>query len=663
MSSDGDRRSPTRSSSARARVSQLRRTELREELESPTERLRRRAALPGPPVEPAADEVRQGEVERQARRSLEIELVERSERRPDVPLRPEHERPGTRQRCSDPEAGEDPAALLEPLEHLARPPRLVERDERLDMERLAAIREHLVLTVRSLTLAHAHQRPVDGRVVARRVLDEREPGQHQRFPPGAPRHPCLLDQRHECLPRSLDPTAARVDDGPHAERHRPGSRLLHSRDHRASLLDEPLGLVPAPRAELGERDVCLPLCAPVLLAVYAVPVVLDRMTGPRLVEVVDRVEVDERYHVLPLFVPRPGLELPPLREELQPWWLAEHEAGPEPVDRHGGDRGGVALPIDRHERCVSVPDRPGRVVGDVVVDEPRVDPGELALVRRRFERRQGVLARCAKGPHHPLDLAQQEECLGARPWHVGLRRLLGTRPRGHHVADCQQRCRLAEPPPCELRGRLGRRQPRGRCVELCGCLLGSPPRSARGRGLDLRRDGVVRDRRARREVASALLGVLHHVGKQLMELSASFLGRGSVDHRREQGVGEANPLSIDDEHACLLRLDQRRPEIAVARNGPFENGPRRAREGGCGEHEVASAVRQAVEALGHEVLDAAGHRKRVADGLFVSLACERVRHLEGEERIATGDLRQPPQGRSCQGIAEARADYLVHSCE
>ena len=124
-------------------------------------------------------------------------------------------------------------------------------------------------------------------------------------------------------------------------------------------------------------------------------------------------------------------------------------------------------------------------------------------------------------------------------------------------------------------------------------------------------------------------------------------------------MGEANPLPIDDEHARFLRLDQRRPDVAVARNGPFENGRRRAREGGCGEHEVASAVRQAVEAVGHEVLDAAGHRERVSDDLFVSLACERVRHLEGEERIATGDLRQPTQGRARQGIAEARADQLV----
>ena len=264
-----------------------RRPELREQLERATEGVRCRATLPGPPVEPAADEVRQGEVERQARRSLEIELVEGLECPTDVPLRREHERPGTRQRCSDPQAGEDSAALLEPLELLARPLRLVERDERLDMERLAAVREHLALTGRLLTLPHARQRPVDGSVVARRVLDERERREHQPFPPDTARRSCLLDQRHECLPGSLDPTAARVDDGPHAERHGPGSRLLDSRDHRARLLDEPLGLVPAPRAELGERDVGLPLGPPVFLAVHAVPLVLDRMTGPRPVEVVD----------------------------------------------------------------------------------------------------------------------------------------------------------------------------------------------------------------------------------------------------------------------------------------------------------------------------------------------------------------------------------------
>ena len=376
-----------------------------------------------------------------------------------------------------------------------------------------------------------------------------------------------------------------------------------------------------------------------------------------------RVEVDERDHVLPLLVPRPCLELLPLLEELQSRWLAEDEAGPEPVDRHGGDRSRVALPIDRRERHVRMLDRPRRVVSDVVVDEPCVDPGELALVRRRIEGGLGVLARCAVRPHHPLDLAQQEERLRARSGHLGLHHLLCARPRGRHVADRQQRGRLAEPPPCELLACVGWRQPRGRRVELRGSPMGSPPRGPRRRGLDLRRDGVGRDRRARREVASPLLGILHHVGEPLVELSAPLLGRHSEHYRGEQRVGEANPLPIEDEHARLLRLDQRGADIATRSRRPLENGRRRAGEGRGGEHEVPGALRQAAQALRHELLDIAGHRKRLTQGVSVSLARERLRHLEGEEGIASRDLRQTCQGRSSQGIAEPRPDQLVQTGE
>ena len=38
---------------------------------------------------------------------------------------------------------------------------------------------------------------------------------------------------------------------------------------------------------------------------------------------------------------------------------------------------------------------------------------------------------------------------------------------------------------------------------------------------------------------------------------ASPLGsRGAVDRRRQQGMGKANALPLDEEHACLLRLEE-----------------------------------------------------------------------------------------------------------
>ncbi len=202
------------------------------------------------------------------------------------------------------------------------------------------------------------------------------------------------------------------------------------------------------------------------------------------------------------------------------------------------------------------------------------------------------------------------------------------------------------------RARLGRRQPRGRCVELCGCLLGSPPRSARGRRLDLRRDGVVRDRRARREVASALLGV-RPPRRQAAHGAVGVVPATRFRRPPTRAGGGRSGSALDRRRARLPPPPRSAPTRNRSRaERPFEDGPRRAREGGRGEHEVASAVRQAVEALGHEILDAAGHRKRVADGLFApwrASACAISRAKNGlppetsVSRPRVGRVRESPR--------------------
>ena len=181
----------------------------------------------------------------------------------------------------DPEARKRPAALLEALEHGACPLELAERDERLDVERLAAIGDHVPGPDRVEALAHPRQRLVDGAVVAGRELDEAERGEQERLPPRAPgRSASSISGSSVVRARSVLPRpASTIARKRNAIVHGPGRSTLG--DRGAALLDEALRLVPPPRPELDEGEVRLPLGPPVVLAALAVPLVLDRVTSSR----------------------------------------------------------------------------------------------------------------------------------------------------------------------------------------------------------------------------------------------------------------------------------------------------------------------------------------------------------------------------------------------
>ena len=109
-----------------------------------------------------------------------------------VALRREDERAGARERDADPEPGEAAPALLEAFERLAGAVALAQRDQRLDVERLAPVGRELLHGDRLHPLAHPRQgwrRPRGGR----RRRSRRRRASRDRGPPTprAPRAPPL----------------------------------------------------------------------------------------------------------------------------------------------------------------------------------------------------------------------------------------------------------------------------------------------------------------------------------------------------------------------------------------------------------------------------------------------------------------------------------------
>src|SRR4051794_19867090 len=186
VSSAGARRRPTRSSSARACSTHAGapppqaaaagprarlpppggRAEPLEDVERLAKRHGRRTASLGAPLQTAADEQRPREVERELRSSLGVDIVERGERGVRLPLGREHERTSSRERDLDPQAREGPPALLETLENAPCARDLAERDQRVDVERLASIWCEILRAHRVHALVHPRQRAVSRLVIA-----------------------------------------------------------------------------------------------------------------------------------------------------------------------------------------------------------------------------------------------------------------------------------------------------------------------------------------------------------------------------------------------------------------------------------------------------------------------------------------------------------------
>ncbi len=81
------------------------------------------------PVEATFQEPRRGQLEREQRRCLDIELVERRERTRHIAFRCGHERPRPRQRHVDPQTGDRAASRLQARENLPSAFELAQRDE------------------------------------------------------------------------------------------------------------------------------------------------------------------------------------------------------------------------------------------------------------------------------------------------------------------------------------------------------------------------------------------------------------------------------------------------------------------------------------------------------------------------------------------------------
>ena len=88
---------------------------------------------------------------------------------------------------ADPEPGEAAPALLEACERLAGAVALAQRDQRLDVERLAPVGRELLHGDRLHPLPHPRQRGVDRAVVAVGEVDEGESREAERLPDHEPR--------------------------------------------------------------------------------------------------------------------------------------------------------------------------------------------------------------------------------------------------------------------------------------------------------------------------------------------------------------------------------------------------------------------------------------------------------------------------------------------
>ena len=158
---------------------------------------------------------------------------------------------------ADPEPGEDAPALLEALEHLARALVLAERDQRLDVERLAPVRDASraspIASIRSrIRVSVASTARWSPATNSTKASAESRSASHQRRP--AALAPARSAARSVSRARSVRP-AVGVDERRECGTPSPtGPAARAARDRGARLLDEPLRVVPRPaRSSANER--------------------------------------------------------------------------------------------------------------------------------------------------------------------------------------------------------------------------------------------------------------------------------------------------------------------------------------------------------------------------------------------------------------------------
>ena len=166
-------------------------------------------------------------------------------------------------------------------------------------------------------LPHPRQRLVGRPVVGGRELDEAERGEDERRPPRPPRALGLLDERQQ-----RRRARARSGRGGHRRASGSGTRIAHGPGARAARQRaQPPRRTARPASHRPARSSASARCASRSARQTSSPrsryqLVLYRVTRPRGIEVVDRVEADQRERALRRLRAGPCLQLAPPLEEL-----------------------------------------------------------------------------------------------------------------------------------------------------------------------------------------------------------------------------------------------------------------------------------------------------------------------------------------------------------
>ena len=163
--------------------------------------------------------------------------------------------------------------------------------------------------------------------------------------------------------------------------------------------------------------------------------------------------------------------------------------------------------------------------------------------------------------------------------------------------------------------------------------------------------------RAESEVTGLELDCADDVGQLEMELTT--LGRLRLTHRGrgQQGMGRANIVAFDDEHAGL---DGRVEGVRIGKRHELSHPHGRAE--GDREQHASYGWGQAGHACAEQVLDGGGNGK-VLPGRGQAVLPERAAELEGEERIAERRLVQAAKHMPREAQAEALGEDVPDRSE
>jgi hypothetical protein len=217
----------------------------------------------------------------------------------------------------------------------------------------------------------------------------------------------------------------------------------------------------------------------------------------------------------------------------------------------------------------------------------------------------------------------------------------GTRPGRVAALKRVLRFPQAEAPD---RLRVARRgEQAGARAQIGSRVLRSTPRGPQRRFLERERDLLVGPFRCEREMVGALLQVGDEISERAVKLPPPGECDALVGSRGEKRVREADLLAgdLDD-----TRLDRGlEPVVGVAGHRRREQARRRLRHRGGHRQRILRLVRKCRDPLRDQVSELVGHGQRFSRREAALVACQRLSELERVERVAAGELVQPPHHR------------------